>query len=301
MNTPILAIDRMALDRWIAFMRGGNTFHAQPQAEDYQPSGAAIRSVRDAQRAGWPVSMVGDTAVIRLDGPLVKRSSWVSRAFGLGATEPFRRAVDLAAADPKVSRILLALDSPGGTTDGLAEAGDSVWAARQRKPVIAQIDGVAASAAYYLAANASEIRAGRTDLAGSVGSYIVMYDYSAAFEADGVAPVVLTSGEFKATGVPGAPITDAQREYLQGIVDQFFDDFRATLRRGRGLSSEQIDRVADGKVYLAPEAMTLGLVDRIAPLDETLSQFEQQTSRRSETARAKAGLLAHTLSAQSSR
>jgi signal peptide peptidase SppA len=146
--------------------------------------------------------------------------------------------------------------------------------------VVAQVAGMAASAAYYLAAQADKIYAGRMDLVGSIGTVLPMEDLSRLYAAAGVEMLTFATGPFKGAGWPGTEITPAQREYFQGITDAFFADFLAAVRRGRKV--EGLKAVADGRVFLAAEAKANGLIDGIRSLEDTIGGLAkvQGTPRR---------------------
>ncbi len=238
---------------------------------------------------------VGAVAVVAIDGPMLKNPpDWAIDALGFASTKRTQRAVEAAAADPAVSAILLRVDTPGGSVDGLPELADAIAAAAAVKPVVAQVDGLMASAGYYVGSQATRILAHGTDLVGSIGTIICLYDYSKLFAEAGIEAVPIATGPYKATGMIGAELTADQRTYLQGIVDFFFADFKARVQRGRRLSNEGIAAVTDGRVFPAPEAQRLGLIDGTATLDATLAELVRQEAERARarTARAKAGFVA---------
>jgi len=247
---------------------------------------------QDAELDDLPITNQGAVSIVHLAGVMIKDAGWWSWFGGIADTRQVQRAVEAAAADPDIEVIVLRIDSPGGSVDGLSELGDALFKARSIKPVIAQVDGMAASAAYYAASQAGEIRAGRTDLVGSIGTYIALEDSSKFYEQAGLEAVVLKTGEYKGAGIEGTPITPAQRADFQRIVDEYFADFKAAILRGRGLSGEQLAGLADGRVWLSPEARAKGLIDRIATMDETLGELRaaaaERAAGRTRTARAKA-------------
>jgi signal peptide peptidase SppA len=215
-----------------------------------------------------------------------------SGIFGGTSTRDVRRAVRTAAAKTEVKSIVLVIDSPGGSVDGLAELGDSVAEATRKKRVIAQVDGMAASAGYYVASQANRIFAGRMDLVGSLGSKMVLVDTSLAATQQGIRVIPVDTGDFKSAGEPGTEITPAQVQQFQRLVDQFGQDFKKMIRRGRkGMSHAEIDAVFDGRIWTAADALDLGLIDGIATLDETINREQPSrngTSRRQRLAVAKA-------------
>jgi len=234
---------------------------------------ASFQRSAESMKMGDELQLDGSTAVIPVMGPMEKRSSWFGMWMGWASTERIRRQVERATGDATVKTILLRIDSPGGTVDGLAELGDTVFRARDSKRVVAQVDGMAASAAYYVAAQASEINAGRLDLIGSIGVKFVLWDSSKAFELAGIKVIPVDTGDFKSAGEPGTEITDAHVAHFQGLVDATFADFQKAVSRGRGMNAAAVKAVADGRVWLAAEAKSLGLIDTIQTLDGTMAKL----------------------------
>ena len=87
-------------------------------------------------------------------------------------------------------------------------------------------------------------------------------------EQMGIRVVVISTGEFKGTGTPGTELTDSQEAYLQGIVDAYFADFKQAVRKGRKMSKEDVDAAADGRIFMAKDALRMGLIDGISSLEK---------------------------------
>ena len=228
-----------------------------------------------------PLQISNGMGVIRIRGVMDKMPSFFLSFFGGCSTMMIRRAVEEAAKNDAVEEILLIIDSPGGSVDGLAELADAVLAARKEKPVIAQVDGMAASAAYEIASQAHFVYAQRMDLIGSIGTRIWLYDYSKMFAEEGVEPVPIDTGEFKSAGMEGTVITKNQRADFQRIVDAYFDDFLNSITRGRNMARKDIEKVADGRIFTADEAIKNNLIDGISTVSETMSRIRAaQNTRR---------------------
>lgn len=206
-------------------------------------------------------------AIIEISGVIAKRTWWGT------STATVRQAVVAALADRQVKAILLQIDSPGGSVDGLAELGDALYAARQVKPLYAQSVGMAASAAYYLGAQAEKFYAQRMDLIGSIGTRLMLYDFSKAFEDFGIRAIPIDTGKLKSAGAAGTKITDEQQTYFQSIVDNYYADFLAAIMRGRGMSAQTLraEPIGDGGVLPATQALSLGLIDGLQTMEETLA------------------------------
>jgi len=278
-DAGLWAIETSALARLMAAVR-------EVSAEIRKPEGA-IDDFR-----GLPMEVSGSIAQISLRGPMERRPSFVGSILGMASTDLVRDAVKVAANDDSVKSILLAVDSPGGSVDGLSELGDTVRQARDRKQVVAQVQGTAASAAYYVAAQADKIFAERTDLIGSIGTKATFVDSSEFMSESGVKVVTVDSGGLKSAGEDGTPITDEQREYFQGLVDFYYKDFLDAVAQGRRISLVEAKALGTGEVWPAPQALDLGLIDGIQSADLTAQKLGMGRIRRSiQTAKAQLDLL----------
>jgi len=149
---------------------------------------------------------------------------------------------------------------------------------------------MAASAAYWLASQATEVVAGRASLTGSIGAITYLYDMSKMFKEAGIEPVVVSTGELKGVGIPGTEVTDAQKAELQGIIDFYGDEFRSAIVQGRRMSPESVKKLATGEIWPAPAALEHGLVDRMGTFEDVVGEIEAATRNR-EHARARARAL----------
>ena len=204
-------------------------------------------------------------ATIEMVGPVVKSAPWWFEYLGLEATDVTKIRGQLAAAanDPAVKGIKLLIDSPGGTVGGVQALGEDIRALRDKKPVQAHVDGMAASAAYWLAAQASEITADATSMVGSIGVYLVIDDASEMFADAGIKRHVVSSHELKGSGVYGATLTEAQLADFQREIDQLAGIFVDQVAIGRGMDPRAVKKLATGQVWIGDEALAFGLVDRL--------------------------------------
>lgn len=221
-------------------------------------------SERDAQ-----IEVVGSVAVVEIVGSLTKFGSSLGQRSG---TVALRRAIRTAADDPRISSILLKIDSPGGTVAGTGDLADDVREAATKKTVIAHIEDMGASAAFWIASQATRIVANESASVGSIGTFGVIFDQSKAFEKRGIVAHVIRSGEHKGVGVPGAEVTDNQLAELQRHVNAINAIFVAAVQQGRGLTEQAAESLADGRVHVAGEALALGLIDDIGNFESALEQ-----------------------------
>lgn len=216
-------------------------------------------------------------SLIEISGVMTKHGSSMSDS---GSTIRIRQAVRQAANTPNIDAIMIRIDSPGGTVAGTADLAAEIARAAKLKPTHAYVEDMAASAAYWIASQALHITANQpTTLVGSIGTYVGLYDRSAQAEKEGIRPVVIKSGQFKAAGFAGTEITDEQIAQWQTIVDDTQTQFTAAVARGRSMSTKQVEQLADGRVHLADAAMKLGLIDSISTFDEAIAALAAEVSR----------------------
>lgn len=215
------------------------------------------------------------TAVISIEGLITKGDS----KFGGTNSIRVRRAIRPAAADSDVKAIMLKIDSPGGTVAGIEELAADIKAARLQKPVFAHIDDFGASAAFWIAAMTESISANSMAEIGSIGVVSVIEDSSEAAEKEGVVVHVLSSGPFKGAGVPGTVITAEHLAVWQALVDDIHQSFVSAVATGRGMSEAAVQEIADGRMHLAPAALKMGLIDRIALFDDALAAIGDRTEQ----------------------
>jgi signal peptide peptidase SppA len=226
-------------------------------------------------RTLYPVD--GGVAHIAMFGPMQKGDSSFG---GTVNTVRVRRAIRDAVANADVSSILLSIDSPGGTVAGTQDLADDVRAAATQKPVHAYVEDMAASAALWVASQASRVAANRTALVGSIGTILVVEDTSQAAAAAGVEVHVVATGAYKGAGVEGAPVTPEHLEYFRGIVDGLNEHFVAAVAEGRRRDVAAIRGVADGRVMSAQEARRAGLIDAVESRDAAVEELRANGRRR---------------------
>lgn len=213
------------------------------------------------------------TAIIPVVGSLVNRGSWLGSNSGMTSYEGLAAQLRDAAADPEVSAVLLDIDSPGGEATGMFSLAEQVRQLGQTKPVTAFVNDMAASAAYGIASAANEIVVSPTSVVGSIGVVMTHMDRSKQMERNGVKPTLIYAGKHKVDGNPFGPLTETVQADLQLEVAKFYDQFVALVARGRTGMGEQAIRDTEARTYIGADAISRGLADRVASLDEVLSDL----------------------------
>jgi HK97 family phage major capsid protein len=237
-------------------------------------------TARVGQTAGPRSSSAqGSVAVLPLFGVISQRMNMMSDVSGGTSTEKFGAELDALVANPQVSAIVLDVDSPGGSTAGVPELAAKIRAARDIKPIYALANGTMASAAYWLASQATEVIATPSAFVGSIGVLMVHTDDTQADAQAGLTRTVISAGKFKAEGF-GA-LSDDAKANAQEIVDKFYGMFTADVAKGRGESVATVrNGYGEGRALLASDALASGLIDRIATMDDLLSELTTKPAGR---------------------
>lgn len=186
----------------------------------------------------------------------------------------------LARTDPNIRAILLKIESPGGSTVATDILYHEIMAhkAATNVKLVAALMGLATSGAYYVALPADAIVAHPTTVTGSVGVVFARPQLSGLMEKIGVRVDTATSGRHKDMGSPfRAPSADEERIF-QEITDGLGRRFVDLVAHHRRLAAEALRDAATARVYLAPEALRMGLVDRIGYLDDAVAQACQMAA-----------------------
>lgn len=251
----------------------------------FQADDDTMASVRaDAQaataRRDAAVQPRGDSiAVLPLYGVVAQRAN-VGNISGPGATSTQRvgQALRAAVDDPSVRGIVLDIDSPGGSVFGVTELGDQIYQARAQKPVYAIANSVAASAAYWLGSQASQLFVTPSGEVGSIGVFAAHEDYSKALEAKGVKRTLISAGPYKTEGNSGEPLSDDARAFIQSRIDDYYGQFVRAVARGRGTNVAAVrEGYGGGRTLGAKDAASAGMVDGVATFDDVVRKLIADT------------------------
>jgi signal peptide peptidase SppA len=214
------------------------------------------------------------TAIIPVVGSLVNRTSGIEAMSGLASYQRLDGQLRAALFDEDVTGVLLDMDTPGGEAGGAFEIPALICELREKKPVIAMVNSMAASAGYAIASAASEIVVTQNGLVGSIGVVLLHVDYSGKLEKDGVAATFIHAGKHKVDGNPLQSLPDTVKADLQAEINRSYELFVETVHQGRpGLSIEQI-KSTEARVYSGEQAVEMGLADRVGTLAGILQELE---------------------------
>lgn len=205
-------------------------------------------------------------------------TSLLGLSAGESAVARMREELERAERDDEIAAVVLRIDSPGGTVIASEILYRELIRHRRKtgRPVIAQLMGVAASGGYYVAMAADRVQAYPATVTGSIGVVAMGFNFSELMEKVGVANQTFTTGAFKDAGSPFRPMREEERAQLQGIVQDLFAGFLDVVERGRPkLARAEIERLADGRIYSARQALAAGLIDAIGGLEEAIEEAKR--------------------------
>lgn len=261
-NSPLWCLDARALPGVRALLR-------QCRADPGKLPRRAAEDVRPTRRqAGRGVR------VLPLVGVLEQRQSLLGYLMGWTDLTAFGKWFDDALAEPNTDTVLIEVDSPGGAAAGVQELAAKVRAGRAKKKIIAHVNALAASGAYWIASAAGEVVATPSADVGSIGVFSVHLDYSAALDKQGVKPTILREPALKVGANPYEPLAEAVRDKLQADVRQVYRSFVGAVAAHRRVTPAKVESdFGRGLTLLARDALAAGAVDRIAPFDQVVQEL----------------------------
>lgn len=229
---------------------------------------AEVREIVAAAGPRRQASNEGAVAVIPLQGVIMYRAGLMAETSGAVSLESWMRTFRSAVADPDIASIIIDVDSPGGSVDGVPEAAAEIRSARDQKPITAIANTCAASAAYWLACQATEVVVSPSGWVGSVGVYSAHEDWSAYYEAEGIKTTLISAGKYKTEANSFEPLSDEARAYMQSMVDDYYGMFVNDVAKGRKVAVSAVKAgFGEGRMLLAKDAKAAGMVDRIDTYD----------------------------------
>jgi protease-4 len=217
---------------------------------------------------GSPSLGGGYVAVIPIKGDITSGGcggGLLSGPVACASMNEIKASLNEANNDWSVDAILLDIDSGGGSSVASQEL--AVAVKDSKKPVVAYIGESGASGAYYIASAARKIVANRNSITGSIGVRMQVEQYYGLMEKLGVNVTVIKAGDDKDAGSPYRPMTDAEQEEFQHLVDKVYDEFVSSVAENRNLSVDYVRSVANGKIYLGSEAKELKLIDELGSFE----------------------------------
>ena len=177
--------------------------------------------------------------------------------------------------DDSIKAIILHVNSPGGGVAASEEIYREVKRIRddKKKRIVASIESVGASGAYYVSSATNKIYADKGSIVGSIGVIAEWVNYGDLLHWAKLKDITMKAGEFKDTGSPTRDMTPAEKEYLQSLIDNMHGQFIQAVADGRKTKFDDIKAIANGKVWTGEQALSMKLIDQVcdfqAAVDDT--------------------------------
>jgi len=206
---------------------------------------------------GRSLHLRAKVGVVRIEGVLIDSSDIIDQ-------------IDEFADDDGIRAVVLRINSPGGGVVASQEIYQSVRELRKKKKVVASMGAVAASGGYLIATAADRIVANPGTITGSISAVMHFADVQELMRKVGVRSSVVKSGKFKDIGSPVREMTVEEKQLIQGIVDDIYDQFTQTLSENRKIPLGAILNLADGRIFSGRQALTVKLVDELGGLQDAV-------------------------------
>ena len=215
-------------------------------------------------------------ALIYASGPILPDFDSFLASMSVVTPERLKKAFEKARADDSVQAVVFRIDSPGGS----ALASDLIWReimlTQREKPVVVSMSNVAASGGYYIAMAAGTIVAHPSTLTGSIGVFGGKLNMKGLYNKIGLTKEIIAHGQNATLYSDYGSFTPTERERVEKMMKTVYEDFVRKAATGRSKSFEEIDEIAQGRVWTGKQAKALGLVDELGGLDTALSIAKKQ-------------------------
>lgn len=189
----------------------------------------------------------------------------------------FLRMLDQAKEDDSVQGIIVRVNTPGGGVSESAEIHKRLVEIKEEteKPIYISMGSMAASGGYYIAAPANKIFASPETITGSIGVIMQGINYSELAEKYGVKFDTIKSGPYKDIMSPTKEMSEEERQILQTMVDNMYDQFVEVIVEGRGMSESEVRRIADGRIYDGQQAKDINIVDELGYFEDVIEAMKK--------------------------
>jgi protease-4 len=185
-------------------------------------------------------------------------------------------AIRAAGRDANVDALIVSINSPGGSVSGGESLYRAIKGVAEKKPVVAVMGGLAASAGYMIAMPTNRVFASESTITGSIGVLLETVEASGLLQKLGVDAEAITSGPLKDQPSFTRPLTPEGREALKGLVLDMYDQFVGMVAAGRHMEPDAVRVLADGRAFTGRQALKLGLIDAIGDEQDARTWLETE-------------------------
>lgn len=237
--------------------------HVESSKDVYIATIDNMQSVDDPKQSGSE----NQIAILYAEGSIVSgnSSSDINDKYLIRQIEKLQK-------DEDVKAVVLRVNSPGGS----AYASEQIWRAvtelKASKPVIVSMGGYAASGGYYISSNATKIFAQPSTLTGSIGIFGIFPNMEGLTNKIGLTFDKVKTNKFSDFGDITRPMSSEEKEILQQYINRGYDLFVTRCSEGRNIPKDQLEKIAEGRVWTGQQALKIGLVDAIGGIDDAVEE-----------------------------
>lgn len=235
----------------------------------------------DVQRPGLiHLEKIGNTAILSIQGGLVNGHQWWHEYVvgHLTSYEAIKDAVAILNQASDVSNVIVRVESPGGYVSGVDSASRALSSLKATKNITVHSDTIAASAGYWLMSSLPNVYASPMAQIGNIGTLLLVPDYSEAYNKAGIKFHVFKAGKEKGYGLSETEFTEEEKASLQEYVEKSNNFFLTHVSRHRNLMISETDKWGEAQTFFAGEALSVGLIDGVATLEELVGRISASTN-----------------------
>ena len=226
----------------------------------------SLNDYRKARTAAENNLLKSKIAVIYLDGEIIDGDGYEQIA-----GNRFAKIIADVRNDSSVKAAVIRVNSPGGSVLAAEKILAEIELLQKNIPVVASFGDYAASGGYWISAGCNKIYSDATTLTGSIGVFSMIPDFSKTIENKLHVNIVNVNSN-KHSDMYGMmrPLDNAEIKYMQNSVEKIYDRFTSIVADGRDLSIEQVEKIAQGRVWTGAQALEIGLVDEIGTIEDAI-------------------------------
>jgi protease IV len=231
------------------------------------------------QSAGSPGGRRTRVALLVAQGDIVRGG--VADIFGdeqFIAPDSMRRQIRLIADDATIKGVILRVDSPGGDAIASDEILQDLRELSRKKPLVISMSDLAASGGYYISMTGDPVVAYPSTLTGSIGVIYGKVNLHGLYDKIGISKEILKRGQFADIDSDYQPMTPETRKKLREGIQSIYDGFLKRVSEGRRIPVDQVDRLAQGRVWLGEQALEVKLVDALGGLDQAVELLRKKAN-----------------------
>lgn len=210
-------------------------------------------------------------AVLYVYGPISVEDNASLMSMGLKGSDEVVKKLNKIRKDPNIKGVVLRINSPGGSVAACQEIYEEIKKVKESgKKVVVSMGDVAASGGYYIACPADKIFANPGTITGSIGVIAQMGNIEGLFTKIGIKSEVIKSGKYKDIGSVTREMTEEERQILQNLIDNAYDQFTKAVSQGRKTSIEKVREWATGSIFSGEQALQMGMIDELGNLQDAI-------------------------------